>query len=57
MQEDALKKDNRYITDRMQKRIEVFKQKMQVLESKYNPNPIHDKDIDIDAELEKLLNS
>ncbi len=57
MQEDALKKDNRYITDRMQKRIEVFKQKMQVLEAKYNPNPIHDKDIDIDAELDKLLNS
>ena len=57
MKEYALKKDNRYVKDRMQKKIEVFEQKMQVLEAKHNPNPIHDEDIDIDAELDKLLNS
>ena len=56
MKEYALKKDNRYVKDRMQKKIEVFEQKMQVLEAKHNPNPIHDEDIDIDAELDELLN-
>ena len=55
--ECVLKSGNRYVEDTLQKKVEVFEQKMQALEAKYNPKPIHDEDIDIDAELDKLLNS
>lgn len=57
LQEYAIKNDNHYVKDRIQKKIEVFEQKMEALEAKYNPKPLHDEDISIDAELEELLNS
>ena len=57
MDECVLKNGNRYMEDTLQKKVEAFEQKMQALEAKYNPKPIHDEDIDIDAELDKLLNS
>lgn len=45
-----------YVRDKIQKKIEVFEQKMQALEAKYKSKPLHAKDFDIDAELDKLLN-
>jgi len=57
MQECVLQNENRYVNDILQKKIEVFEQKMKALEAKYNPMPLHDDDADIDAELDKLLNS
>ena len=57
MQECVLKTGNRYVKDNLQEKVEVFEQKMQALEAKYNPDPLQDKDIDVDAELEALLNS
>ena len=60
MQECLLESsDNRYAKEMLQEKIEAFEQKMQALETNYNPMPLHDNDndIDIDAELDELLNS
>ncbi len=57
MLEYILKNHSGYEEDKIQKKIEVFEQKMQALEAKYKSKPLHAKDFDIDAELDKLLNS
>lgn len=57
MREFFLKKDSRHAKNSMQKEVAIFEQKMQALEAKHNPKPLHDKDIDINAKLEELLKS